>query len=83
MNFFSEEKSPLCRGNLAINPPTIQTFTYANTERCHLTSTQRYFRIQTIKWWNQLPNNLYINNYQEFTSTLHHHLLIDFKTVCM
>ena len=23
---------------------------------------------------------LYINNYQEFTSALHHHLLTDFKT---
>ena len=62
------------------NHNTRHPTTYANTERCHLSSTQRYFRIQTIKWWNQLPNYLYINNYQEFTSTLHHHLLTDFKT---
>jgi len=54
--------------------------TFANIHRCHLTATQQYFRTQATKWWNQLPNTLFVNNYQEFTSILHHHLLSNFMT---
>ena len=69
---------------IPLNPPilfgsyhnhnTRHPTTYANIERCYLTTTQKYFRIQTIKWWNQLPNDVFTSNYHEFSSILHHHL---------
>ena len=49
--------------------------TFAYIHRRNLTARQQYFRTQATKWWNQLPNTLFV---KEFTSILHHHLLSNF-----
>jgi len=60
-------------GNSLLDPPilfgsqhqysTRCPLTYANTNRCHLSQTQTFFRYQGAKWWNQLPQNIFSEMY--------------------
>jgi len=34
---------------------------HANVDRCHLSQTQTYFSYQGAKWWNQLPQNIFLS----------------------
>ena len=47
--------------------------TFANTIRCHLSRTQSFFRYQSTKWWNALPEPIVAA--LDFSSSLYNYLL--------
>ena len=47
--------------------------TFANTMRCCLSRTQSFFRYQSTKWWNELPEAIVAA--RDFSSSLYNYLL--------